>query len=184
MSKQMIILAVLVIALVGVFVWQFLLAGPGAGGAPPAQNTQAQTPAAPPADAAPSAPSGAQTELDVELDELLASVQQEAFQYEANRISRDPMRPLVGPASPQAVQTAEEEEENQVNERAAMRVASNMTLSGIMWDEATPMAVVNNQVVTQGFTFPTSGITVKDIQPSRVVLQVGEAEVPLDMEEQ
>jgi hypothetical protein len=63
-----------------------------------------------------------------------------------------------------------------------------MLLTGIIWDAEEPLAILNDEVVTEGFIFSTDegaeGIIVDSIEPGRVILRVDETLVPLNLEEQ
>jgi hypothetical protein len=55
--------------------------------------------------------------------------------------------------------------------------AVNLTLKGVLWDEAAPKAIVNEKTLTVGDTI--YGYTVTDIRPQSVILTTGEKSVEL-----
>ena len=69
-----------------------------------------------------------------------------------------------------------------------MQKARSMILTGIIWDKAHPLAVLNNEVVGEGHIFDADknspGIVVDRIEQGRVILKVDEQLVPLNLEEQ
>lgn len=200
--KQVIIVGVLLLVLGGVIYWQFLRPDPvrqqqranfeqnpgpeqlvnqprpadTRAGAPPA-------PAAVPASAAPIAGG-----IGIDLEELVSRVQSVDFNYELamREKPRNPMTPLVGLRAP-GIESGEPGEGEEtpgsgVADYQALRIASNMVVTGIMYDAARPMAVVDNEVVHPGYTFP-SGVVVDTIEPERVLLRINESVVPVELEE-
>lgn len=137
-KKQAIVGGVIGVVLAGVLLWQFVLKpGPGSG--------------------ADSADTGAQEEdliddvgfvfAEKDMDALAESVDMLDFNYQAMRLAaeaRDPMRPLTqrppgggngdtGPVRPE-----------QEMFLSAIRARA---ISGIVWDEVNPCAVVDNEIV-------------------------------------
>ena len=55
--------------------------------------------------------------------------------------------------------------------------AVNLTLNGVLWDDATPKAIVNEKTLLVGDTI--YGYTVVDIKPRSVVLRTGEKNIEL-----
>ena len=176
--KKYIILGVLLIAAAGVVGYQ-VLSGPGAPPTLPAndrpQPTETEAPAA----------GSAFVRAEVDLDQLIDSIQEVDFNYETEAVPRNPMTPrigvtgeavvgergLVGPVSP------------------ALSVARSMVITGIMYDSDEPVAVLENradqevEIVSVGHEFPV-GILVESIEESRVVLRVGDMRIPKTLEEQ
>jgi hypothetical protein len=171
-QRQYIILGALFAVLIGVLVWQFVL-----------RPSEAPTPAPPSAGAKPS--SGAKTseapqspprieKVDINIDDLLANVQVVSFDYAMNRIERDPLAPLVGRLRPGL-------NEPIGNTSQAMEVLRK-SVTGIVYDEHDPVAVVDNTVVHVGYVFP-NGVEVHAIEPTRVIFKVGDALIPVEMKE-
>jgi hypothetical protein len=57
--------------------------------------------------------------------------------------------------------------------------AVNLTLKGILWDETSPKAIVNEKTLTIGDTI--YGYTVIDIKPKSVTLKTGEKNIELQV---
>ena len=167
--KQLIMLGVLVVAVIGVFIYQF--GGMGGG--------TATAPGAKPGTAAKSAASAERfRDVDVNIDELLEGIRAVNFDYAASRISRDPMTPLVGQLSENAANTAEQ----------SMRPGQNRMeiflkkITGIVWDQYDPRAVIDNEVVGIGYTYP-SGVQIYDIKEKRVTFKDGDSLIHRDLED-
>ena len=170
-------------------------AAPGASPATPG--------AAPPAQA-PAAGTGAAPSLNVvkeDIDQLLAQVrkviEEDDFSYEdaQKEQRRNPMTPLVGPfkvtqdnggePSPTPVPPADA--------LLAASIERAVSLSGIVWDEANPMAILDNEVVGVGHRLPVSqfpesrfpnGVYVQSIEQRRIVLRYNEMSIPIELKEQ
>ena len=117
-----------------------------------------------------------------DLDELLARVKEVDFEYDAVAIQRNPMRPLVGAATPRMVTAMTGRPGDPPNAQGLALLAGRMSVTGIVWDADDPIAVVDNEVVHRGYEFAT-GVVVEDIEPSRVVLRAGDSLVPIDLKE-
>lgn len=172
-QKKHIMLVVLVIIAIAVVVYQLVLAGG------PATTTSTQRPerqtARTTAQRTPDVPTVTFQEVDVDIDELLEGIQVVTFDYSLERRSRNPLTPLVGAATMMA-------EEMTQTPQARMVDVLRMELSGIVWDEYDPFAVVDDMVVHVGYTFPDD-IQVYAINPTNVVFLVGDALVRIDMED-
>lgn len=197
MPKGQIIVLVLLVVVAGFFIYRALLSSgetppPAAATKPaaqqPAAGPNAGTPAAvPDATKAATAPAAnaasAFKQSNVNIDELLASIKEVDFDYALERETRDPMTPLVGKHALTQYMAAENGgAANALNSGEAQRLAMNMTVTGIVWDKKSPMAVVNNEVVYPGYVFD-SGIAVESIEPTRVLLRVGDSVIPKELEE-
>jgi hypothetical protein len=200
--KQVIIVVVLLLVLLGVVYWQFLRPdplrqqqranyeqNPGIDqlvNQPRPATTRSGAPPAPAA--APAAATGAIGTPGIDLEELVSRVQSVDFNYELamREKPRNPMTPLVGLRAPGAESgepgAEDEESRTGVADYQALRIASNMVVTGIMYDASRPMAVVDNEVVHPGYTFP-SGVVVDTIEPERVLLRINESVVPVELEE-
>ncbi len=182
-----IVVAVLLLAAAVLFWWQMqpdaetravIERGSQNRGEPAKQAAGQSAPAAGKVPAPAAAPAGQASQLD--LDALLASVQQVEFDYAANRPSRDPMRALVGltPVLPNGGEVTDEPILPDVTPPAIR----SMILSGIIYDEQRPMAVLDDEVVFPGYEFP-NGVVVEAIEPTAVRLRMGDREFTLNYEE-
>ena len=194
--KQIILAAVLGVVLVGVLVKQFVLA-PGSASSSAAKGGATAAQAGKPA-AAPKAPTpGTLQQVDIDIEALIKSVEVEPIDYAASITnSRDPMRPLVGSGIPKI--DPEKRGQNGVtdlNEElapptdppkppvpSAITAAASMRVTGIVWDVSFPVAVVDDEVVSVGHVFP-NGTQVFSIEPSRVILKVGDATIPIELKD-
>lgn len=167
------------VAAVGVVIYQLMFAGGSTPPPPPPPPAGAPaTGGAPaPAVAAPVVPGEAPTRLtsvNVNIDELLKGVQEVSFDYEAMRIDRDPLDPLVG----------------QIRDQNALPVTGSSgvleikrkRITGILYDEKNPQAVVDDEVVGIGHVYP-NGVKVLDIQKDKVIFQLGDSPIPVEMKE-
>ena len=189
MSKktQFIMLAVMGVVLVAVVVYQLTREAPP----PPAAGktasqpqgasktgTTTSTPAAAHAakTASPSAPAAtpaSQTQIkkvDVNIDDLLANIKEVDFDYGGERLPRDPMAPLVGTLT---AKQGQDTEERPTAPATAVQVM-NKIVSGILWDQRHPLAVVDNEVVYPGYVY-ADGASVESIERDRVVFKVGDS---------
>lgn len=189
-KKQMVIAGVLAVVLIGVILYNFVLAGgppenyqlppqvTGAAAAPAATGTPAAAPAAPAGGVAPTAQIAAD---EIDIDQLTQSVNKVSFDYDAVRIARNPMTPLVGRTQRGA------EGEVATGGSALVQRARSMLLTGIIWNSSDPLAILDNAVVSPGFVFnegDSGGIVVDTIEPNRVILRVEDQIIPLNLEEQ
>lgn len=168
--KQIIILAVLGIVAVGVFAYQFGLFGGADTPAPAAPRPAAQRTA----QAAAPAPATRLQAVEVDVDELLQGIKVVNFDYEMSRVDRNPMSPLVGFVRPGDIAP--------VAGPGTLLDVRRKRVSGIIYDNRDPVAVVDDEIVGPGHQYP-DGIRVHAIEPSRVVFQVGDALVPVEMKE-
>lgn len=171
------------VVLVGVLVYQFVIAGgPDTPSPPPATPKAApppETPGAPPATVRPSAPPE-MTDQERRMDELtrmLSDVETVRFDYREARIARDPTEPLH-----RLIRGAGE-----TGEMAAIMPPPrrheilSKRITGIVWDPQAPMAVVDDEVVYPGYVYP-NGIAVAGIEQTRVIFRINDTEIPVDME--
>lgn len=177
-KKQVIIAGVLGVALVVVLVWQLFIkgvsppkAGTAAGAKPPVQTAKTASP--PPAGAADNGPMRLKTD-EVDLDKLLEDIEVVTFDYQASRIERDPMAPLIGYIRPG--------ETKAVLETPVVADVRRKKVTGIIWDEYDPVAVVDNELVSLGHTYP-NGVEVYSIERDRVLFKVGDSLYPVEMKE-
>jgi len=186
---QIIVLVILCIAVVGVLMFQFTRGSgtPSAGAGKDAAAKTAQPGAAketavatqtPSKVAAPEpAPEGNQTDesvqikkADVKIDDLLSGIKEVDFDYDQNRLPRDPMAPLVG-----TLTRKKEGAENAEAPAPATPVqVMNKIVSGIVWDAHRPLAVVDNEVVYPGYVY-SDGVVVESIDRDHVTFKVGDS---------
>lgn len=166
--KQIIILGALVVAALGVFAYQFGLFGGGETPAPAAPRQAAQRTAQ-----APAATTRLQA-VEVNVDELLQGIKVVNFDYELSRVDRNPMSPLVGFVRPGDIQP--------IIVPGTLLDVRRKRVSGIVYDSRDPVAVVDDEIVSPGHQYP-DGIRVQAIEPNRVIFQVGDTLVPVEMKE-
>jgi hypothetical protein len=204
--RNVIILIVLGIATLGVLYWQFFTesdfdrqyrenlakGGAGAPAAVPGGETPVPGDALPAAGTAPAASASAFQRADVNIDELIAGIKEVDFDYDMVAADVNPMSPLVGPFAPQRVAVADGGGAEAVTVRQDIQaLIRNLRVTGIMWDQFDPMAVVRfpvqgdtiSEVVTRGFEFPEMGVTIHDIEANRIILNINGVEVPIELEE-
>jgi len=179
--KKIIVLAILGIVAVGVIVYQ---ATQGFGPTPTTTTkTQPKTAAKTPAKTAakPAAKPAARTaagdpatfqEVDVDIDELLRGIEVVNFDYQAERIDRDPMLPLVGIVRPEMGEAR--------LATPSMAEVLRKQVTGIIYDPQAPAAVVDDVVVTRGHVYP-DGTLIYEIEPNRVIFRVGDSLIPVEM---
>jgi len=193
--NQIIAVVALLVLLVGVLAYQFTRKPPGA---PSTAAGKAATTAVPAAKGAPApkatakpaakaAPHGKAAgggkdvvirRADVNIDELLAGIKEVDFEYERERLSRDPLRPLVGAI---ANQVTPGEGEAAVAPATVGQILSK-SVSAIVWDEFRPMAVVDNEVVERGYEY-ADGTVVLSIERDRVIFKVGDSPIEVKLKE-
>jgi hypothetical protein len=202
-KKQTIFAVVLGIVLVVVLIYQFGLLG---GSKPPAAGPASAVAAAPAGAGAPF-PGTAETagtagqpltieHTDVDVRVLLASLKQEPINYKDVRIQRDPMQPLVGKvanqtkgaglsdpnAPPEPPVSAGDTPPPPDAKQQRIISAQGHRITAIVWDARSPVAVVDDEIVSVGYTYP-DGVQVHAIEPSRVVFKVDESLITVEMKE-
>jgi hypothetical protein len=184
-KNKLIVLGVMMLTLAAVGFWQF---SRGTGSVqPPASSTAVATtetaaPAAAPApaDGAPAVVQSQFKEVDVDLDKLVQEIKEVDFAYLPE--GRNPMTPLVG-RTYFATNGAEDGTGAGLGAFELMAIAQRMSLTGLIWDEKDPVAVIDNVVVRPGYEFPEIDIRVREIQPTSVTLEVEDSLVELTLEE-
>jgi len=168
-KKQFIILGVLG-AVLGVVLYMQVLAPMlgGAGDTAVQARTGSNQPAPITADASKARVESVFQRVDVDIDELLEQIQVAEFDYAEVEADRDPTMPLV---SGNMLLTARPQRgvKGGAIDETLLAAANRMDVTGIIWDPARPLAVVNNEVVHVGFEFQEP-IVVKAIERNRVVL--------------
>ncbi|HOJ67288.1 MAG TPA: hypothetical protein PK379_09590 [Candidatus Hydrogenedentes bacterium] len=195
-KKQIIIAVVLCVALVGVLVYQFGFAGKTAAPVNPKNAASGNKG---------KASTGAQVFLekmeDINLEELLRSVDVQPVEYAKVRIQRNPMTPLVGQITPMKGYLGGEITEGMAagaptpDFSGGQPVATNLSrilsslsekqVTAIVYDpknESKSIAVIDDEVVGVGYIYP-NGVEVSAIEADRVILKVGDTLVPLEMKE-
>ncbi len=168
--KQTIILTVLGVVLTLVLGSQFIGGKPKhaaqakqTGAAQPARNSAENLP-----NAAPRVTSVFQR-ADVDLDTLVQEIKVVEFEYDKDAGDRDPTLPLAGDSMKLRARTAMAS--GNLSPEDLVFSAKQKRVTGIIWDDVTPFAVIDNDVVSVGFTFDEP-IFVKAIERDRVVLGI------------
>ncbi len=190
-KKQVIIAGALGVVLVIVLVYQFLIAGGPAPPPKPAGSTATATAKAAPEGGKAAAPkAGAKTDdkvasaegparlkkVDVDLDALLQNINVVTFVYDNEKINRNPMTPLVGRV---IAPTTMDEKDGQMISPGIIRSKS---VSGIIYNEFNPVAIVDDEVITEGYQYP-DGVVVTQIEPKRVWFQWRDSLIPVELKE-
>lgn len=188
--NQKIMAGVLALVLVCVLVFQLTRSPKLPAGA--SQKTAATAPAAAtPTSAASSAQSGAShaaaaggdlqlKRVDIDIDALLSQIKEVGFEYELEKVARNPYTPLVGRSLLSGAAGVKGAEPAPIGERALREEVEKITVTGIICGDISPVAVVSyifngkikDEVVTPGFEFPT-GVVVDSIESDKVVFRVG-----------
>ena len=167
-TRNIIIMAVLFPAAAGFFYWQVTKPLGPTGAPPPAPGTTADA-AASTSDAAKADENLAEAETFDE-EQVLAALQQEQVFFDFETL-RNPMAPVLEPMAG----TEEAPEGGSVPPETPSGLAlmtRQYTVSGIVWSETSPLAVVDNQVVGAGYSLP-SGAEVVEISRDSVLLKQG-----------
>ena len=183
--KQVIIASALGVVLVGVFAYQFysfFLAAEPEGGPAASKKIAARDTGTPGARVTPNSPVQPMTlkKDEVNLDILLGDVEVVNFDYALSRIERNPMTPLIAQIYPQ--RDGQGRDLGGTIEEPGIPFVLRKKVTGIIYDEYNPMAVVDDEVVSLGKTYP-SGIQVYSIERDRVVFKLGDALIPVEIEE-
>ena len=120
-------------------------------------------------------------ESDVDIVALQRNIQDVDFEYNIERLSRDPMSPLIGLLT--STSSANQGQPQLGADQRLIQTARLKSVSGIVWDDANPFAVIDNEVVTTGYAYP-EGIVVDEILPDHVVFRVNDARVEVELKEQ
>ena len=111
-------------------------------------------------------------EIDVDIQELGQNIKEVTFNYEDARAARNPAAPLVGSyAVFNKMYDIEDGEEASTDN--LLYEANRKHLTGIIWDETNPVAVIDNEVVSVGYRFEEP-ISVKSIGQDHVVLTIAD----------
>ena len=152
-------------------------------GVPAAPAPQAASPGA--SAPSPATPGAARPVSDLakgpDLDQLLADITEEDFDYALSKKRRNPMTPLVGEVVVARGVFGEPGSKLSRSFEAQM-TARGMQVTGVVWDDQNPMAVVDNEVVWPGYVFPL-GIKVESIGRDHVILRVEDTLITRELEE-
>lgn len=128
--------------------------------------------------------------IDLDIDELVKSIKEVGFDYTRRKSARDPMVPLAGGSKisrPSGDVLAGLEGSDADKTRVLIYEANRKEVTGILWDEENPLAVIDDEIVHVNYAFE-SGIRVTKIGPTEVILVVTigneEIEVPRELKEQ
>ncbi len=163
--KQMIILGVLVGALALVGAYQFL----GAGSPPktPRKSTATKK--------ATTDTRINQPKFEGDLDQLLAGIAEVTFDYRRATGDRpSPMQPKIA--------TRVMIDDTSGTQQLRSYDVERLHVSGIVWDETDPYAVVEGEVVSNGYDYG-NGLKVLSIEPDRVIFDLDGFAIPVEMEE-
>jgi hypothetical protein len=176
------LLALLFIGLIGVLIWQLM----------PKEDTLTSTANAPAANPAPPGgtpgpapvpgtqpPAEDQAKELADMESMLTSVVEETFDYAANHIARDPMVPLVGYINPETQAQADPAAPLPPPRLSLIRTKR---VTGIVFDTNDPMAIVDNEVIYPGYTYP-DGVVVDSITEDSVVFRFDESKITVELEE-
>jgi len=193
-KKQIIIAVVLCVALVGVLVYQFGFAG---GSAAPASSRASNTKAG---STKGTERVALEKDIEINIDELLRSVDVQPVEYAKVRVQRNPMDPLVGQVTPMSGFFGGEPEGGALAGQTPdfsgapsavgnlSRILSSLAekqVTAIVYDpqnKGNSIAVIDDEVVGVGYIYP-NGVEVQAIEADRVILKVGDRQVPLEMKE-
>lgn len=172
--KQVIIFAVLAVALIGVLVYQFGMGKktgptpqPGAASGAPGSVTSGLT------------AESVMKKAEVNIDELLAGIKEVDFDYDRERMPRDPLAPLVGTVTKK--KDGDGTEDTSMQSPTILQIM-NKVVAGILWDKARPLAVVDNEVVYPGYEYP-DGTRVVRIDKNSVTFRAGDSEIQVELKE-
>jgi len=174
---KIILAAVLGLALVGVVLYQITRDPMGEKqrartGTPAASNSVSSDAGEP--------ITGELKESDVDVDALLAGIREVDFDYDRERMPRDPLTPLVGTVT--RLRDEGDRPPDEVVPPAILSQVLSKTISGIVWDKRYPIAVVDNEVVHPGYEY-ADGTVVESIQMDRIVFRVGDSLIHVELEE-
>jgi len=172
-KRTVIVAGVLGVVLVGVLIYQFgLNAGPSDITLPDGLTVAKSS-------GKEAGSSVAPTKLrrdEIDIDLLLQDIQVVDFNYELERIERNPMTPIVGGplnggdpgiggGNPHSI-----------------AIVLQKRVTGIIWDKYNPLAVIDDEVISLGHAYP-AGIEVYSIEANRVLFKVGDTLIPLEIKE-
>jgi len=167
-------LGILGIALVGILIYQFAGIGGGSGGDRRATGAKEQKQAKSSAVAGMPQPVKFREE-EVNIDELLQEIEVVTFQYpQAGRNVMQPVR------LEKQLAAEGEDEPSIMNQR--LQTIAQKKVTGVIYDPENPLAVVDNEVVGEGHTYP-DGTKIVRIERTRVIFEADQARIPVKLEE-
>ncbi len=183
--RQIIIAGTLFVILIGVLFYQFVLkpgsSAPATTTPQTSTTTAAKTQTTPTKEGTTIVPSIETLEQNVDeiIENLLTAIQIVQFDYQNVVPPRNPMTPLIG-----VVQTTMFSPETPIPETEITpgQVLSKK-ISAIVWDEYQPLAIINDKLVPEGYTFPDR-IQVFRIEPTRVIFKLDDTIFPVRLKEQ
>lgn len=170
-NKKQVIALVALLVFLGGAIWFFVFkkdpAGPAIEASP--SETGQQTLSGGAADGVRSRISSVFQEAPLDLQELIQNIKEVEFNYRDAHDSRNPTIALAGdPMLFRARRIPGGEDELAEN---LLYEANRKSLTGIIWDDLTPMAVIDNAIVYVGYEFEEP-IIVKTIERDYVVLAI------------
>ncbi len=190
-QRQIIIAVILFVVLAGVLIYQFVIAKPK----PPTQPSQrgsstSVTGTQRTTGVGTSSSTNLSQEIKPNIDELeenvdaiienlLAGIQVVQFNFQEIVPPRNPMTPLVGLMP----RTMFEFETPMPSTEVAPGQVLNKKISAIIWDEFQPLAIIDDKLVPEGYTFP-DGVQVYKIESNKVVLKLEDTFFPVKLKEQ
>jgi hypothetical protein len=180
-NRNQVIIFVVLIAVLAVVLYMFVLqpAGDPAGaatvGVPGAQGE---------AGAAYQNIQTAFIEDAVDVDSLLAKIEDVRFDYSESHENRNPMKPLVGTNPELAADglAGMGNEEGTFSDDQLLFYANALAFTGVVFDQVVPLAIIDNQLTYIGYQFDDVDglISVKQINQDNVVLEVRLEEGPIE----
>ena len=110
--------------------------------------------------------------VDIDIDALLAGVEEVDFDYESAKVARPPMMPLAGRVLGNVVRP--------------QQPIIDKVVTGIVWGPLNPVAIIDGLVVGVGYIYPKKDerdplTQVLSIERNRVWFKIGQAELPVDI---
>ena len=181
--NQVIIFVVLMIVL-AVVLYMFVLSPGGSSSASSSARSGSGGGAPSGAEAAYKNIQSAFVEDQVDVDSLLAKIEDVRFDYSQAHENRNPMKPLVGTNPELASESVlgVGGEEGVFSDDQLLFYANALAFTGVVYDSAVPMAIIDNQLTYEGYEFDDVDglITVKQINEDNVVLEVKLEEGPIE----
>lgn len=189
-KKQLIIVGILGVVLVGVLAYQLTRSAPGPADTGKVDVAAAKTSAVGAKKTAKTASAGAdktkKEEDELNIAELLEDIEAVDFVYEHEKTARNVMAPLLGVTptggvGPEASIITGKEVDN-----FTMMDLMQKVVSGIMWDEVRPLAVVDDEVVYPGFEYVYGDevAVVESIEQDHVTFRFQDALIQVPLKEQ
>lgn len=165
--KKVILLGVLGVAVLGLFWFQFFRT-PGGAVAPPTDAAPVLDPTVAVANL-----ESVFQEVDINIKDLVKSIKEVDFDYQLARIARDPMAPLLMGIAFDQKRHASSGLNSATMSDSLVYEANRKTVTGIIWDESNPMAVIREpgypEQIVEVADKIGSGIVVKAIEQNHVV---------------